>query len=102
MQAHLELRQGIAAAKRYGIDNEIYGGPESDESDEEYSDDDYKEVQTRAPKKAKFDKYNKADYGADVPKTYITDDVIVDLTGSDSDDDNAFDVFDDDATVLLY
>ena len=103
LTARRTAEKGIAAIKRYGIDNEIYGGSESDLSDDEDSDDDYKEVQTR-PKKAKFEKYNKSDYGADVVDITRndSDNSQIDLTGSDSDDDKAFDVLDDDATVLLY
>ena len=103
LTARRTAEKGIAVIKRYGIDNEIYGGFESDLSDDEDSDDDYKEVQTR-PKKAKFEKYNKSDYGAGVVDLTRndSDNSQIDLTGSDSDDDKAFDVLDDDATVLLY
>ena len=89
--ARQTAEKGIAAIKRYGINNEIYGGSESDLSADEDSDDDYKDAQAR-PKKAKFEKYNKADYGADVVDLTQdhSDNSPIDLTGCDSDDDNAF------------
>ena len=62
-------------------DNDIYGGAASDSSDEEIFDDDY--IAQRV-KLAKFDRYNRSDYGPDVAKTESQ--TTIDLTG-DSDDD---------------